>query len=182
MGQINDISLIAQVVTFGNKRAFDRLVCKYQSPLRRFLLHLTCGDESLSDDLAQETFIKAYTSLSSFRNMAGFSTWLFRIAYNQFYDYLRSQKETVDLETGAVDAEYSDEQTDCGKTMDVYAAMKVLKEEERTCITLFYMEDMTLDKIVAVTGYPLGTVKSHLSRGKEKMVKYLKRNGYGNKQ
>jgi RNA polymerase sigma-70 factor (ECF subfamily) len=62
--------------------------------------------------------------------------------------------------------------------MDVYAALDKLKEAERTCITLFYMDDLSIDKIVAITGYPAGTVKSHLSRGKEKMAKFLKENGY----
>ena len=63
MSQLNDISLVAQVVVFRNTRAFDRLVGKYQSSVRRFFLHLTCGDSELSDDLAQDTFIKAYTVL-----------------------------------------------------------------------------------------------------------------------
>jgi RNA polymerase sigma-70 factor (ECF subfamily) len=182
MGQINDISLIAQVVTFGNKRAFDKLVCKYQSSVRRFFLNLTCGDASLSDDLAQETFIKAYTNLSSFKNLSGFSTWLFRIAYNQFYDYIRSRKETSDLDAGEVDDQYKVEQTNVGRNMDVYRALAQLKEMERNCITLFYMEDMTIEKIALVTGCPAGTVKSHLSRGKEKMVAYLKQNGYGDER
>ena len=92
MSQLNDISLIAQVVMFGNNRAFDQLVKKYQSPIRRFFLHQTCGAGPLSDDLAQDTFIKAYTSLSSFKNLSNFSTWLFRIAYNVFYDHIRTQK------------------------------------------------------------------------------------------
>ena len=95
MSQLNDISLIAQVVMFHNNRAFDQLVRKYQSPVRRFFLNLTCGDSELSDDLAQDTFIRAYTSLASFKNLSSFSTWLYRIAYNQYYDYLRSRKETV---------------------------------------------------------------------------------------
>ena len=58
MSQLNDISLIAQVVMFHNNRAFDQLVRKYQSPVRRFFLNLTCGDSELSDDLAQDTFIQ----------------------------------------------------------------------------------------------------------------------------
>ena len=62
MSQLNDISLVAQVVVFRNTRAFDQLVQKYQSPVRRFFLNLTCGDSELSDDLAQDTFIKAYTN------------------------------------------------------------------------------------------------------------------------
>ena len=64
MSQLNDISLVAQVVVFKNTRAFDQLVEKYQSPIRRFFLNLTCGDSELSDDLAQDTFIKAYTNIS----------------------------------------------------------------------------------------------------------------------
>ena len=52
MSQLNDIALVAQVVVLGNKRAFDTLVKKYQSPVRRFFLHQTLGDEELSDDLA----------------------------------------------------------------------------------------------------------------------------------
>ena len=75
MSQLNDISLVAQVVVFKNTRAFDQLVKKYQSPVRRFFLNLTCGDSELSDDLAQDTFIKAYTNLSSFHNLSSFSTW-----------------------------------------------------------------------------------------------------------
>ena len=63
MSQMGDISLVAQVVVFHNTRAFDQLVKKYQSPVRRFFLHQTCGDSELSDDLAQDTFIKAYTNI-----------------------------------------------------------------------------------------------------------------------
>ena len=81
MSQLNDISLVAQVVVFRNTRAFDQLVKKYQSLVRRFFLNLTCGDNELSDDLAQDTFIKAYTNLASFKNLSNFSTWLYRIAF-----------------------------------------------------------------------------------------------------
>ena len=181
MSQLNDISLVAQVVVFHNTKAFDRLVQKYQSPVRRFFLNLTCGDSELSDDLAQDTFIKAYTNLASFKNLSSFSTWLYRVAYNVFYDYLRSRHETADLDTRLVDAQCSVSQHDIGREMDVYQALAQLKEVERTCITLFYMEDLSIEKISAVTGCPAGTVKSHLSRAKEKMATYLKQNGYDGK-
>ena len=182
MSQLNDISLVAQVVVFKNTRAFDQLVKEYQSPIRRFFLNLTCGDSELSDDLAQDTFIKAYTNLSSFKNLSSFSTWLYRIAYNVFYDYLRTRKETDSLETRRVDAQYSTQQNDIGRQMDIYRALNMLKETERTCITLFYMEDQSIEKIADITGSPTGTVKSHLSRAKEKMATYLKQNGYDGKQ
>ncbi len=182
MSQLNDISLVAQVVVFRNTRAFDQLVGKYQSSVRRFFLHLTCGDSELSDDLAQDTFIKAYTNLASFKNLSSFSTWLYRIAYNVFYDYLRTRKETDCLETRQVDAQCSTLQNNIGRRMDIYRALSMLKEMERTCITLFYMEDQSIEKIAGITGCPAGTVKSHLSRAKEKMATYLKQNGYDGKR
>ena len=172
MSQINDISLVAQIVVFKNTRAFNQLVQKYQSPIRRFFLNLTCGDSDLSDDLAQDTFIKAYTSIATFKNLSNFSTWLYRIAYNVFYDYIRSRKETTELDSREVDATNSVEQENVGQRMDIYQSLEKLKEVERTCITLFYIEDVSIDKIAA------GTVKSHLSRGKEKLAMYLKQNGY----
>lgn len=178
MSQLNDISLIAQVVVLKNTKAFDVLVKKYQSAIRRFFLNLTLGDGELSDDLAQETFIKAYTNITSFKNLSSFSTWLYRIAYNVFYDYIRSRKEATDLDAREVDRVHSAEQENVGQKMDIYESLKTLKEMERTCITLFYMEDISIDKIAGILGCPQGTVKSHLSRAKEKLAIYLKQNGY----
>ena len=179
MEQLSDIALVTQVLLTHNTRAFDKLVRKYQSPIRRFFLNQTCGDKELSDDLAQDTFLKAYTNLASFRNLANFSTWLYRIAYNVFYDYIRNVKQTEDLEAASADASLTTEQADYGQHADIYQALSRLKEIERTCITLFYMEELSIDKIAGITGCPAGTVKSHLSRGKEKMAQYLKKNGYG---
>ena len=62
--------------------------------------------------------------------------------------------------------------------MDLYRALAMLKDMERTCITLFYMEDLSIEKIAGITGCPVNTVKSHLSRAKSKMATYLKQNGY----
>lgn len=182
MSQLDDIALVAQVVVLHDTRAFDQLVRKYQSPIRRYFLNQTCGDQELSDDLAQDTFLKAYTSLGSFKKLSGFSTWLYRIAYNIFYDYLRSHKATDDLDSCQTDARYSVRQDDVGQRIDIYQALAILKDMERTCITLFYMEDLSIEKIAAITGCPAGTVKSHLSRAKDKMSDYLKRNGYDRKE
>ena len=178
MSQITDLTLVAQVVIFGNKRAFDALVKKYQSSVRRYFLHQTLGDEPLSDDLAQETFIKAYTHIATFKNLSNFSTWLFQIAYNVFFDYIRTRKETSGLEDWETDASCRTEQKSPGTKMDIYRGLAQLKEVERTCITLHYMEDLSTDKISAITGLPTGTVKSHLSRGKEKLANFLRNNGY----
>ena len=178
MNTLTDLSLMAQVVLLKNNAAFDQLVKKYQSPVRRFFLHLTLGDGSLADDLAQEAFIKAYMNLASFKNLSGFSTWLFRIAYNVFYDYARSRKETGSIDTQEVDRFYRTDPVEVGSKIDIYGALATLKENERTCITLFYLEDLEIDKIAGITGLPAGTVKSHLSRAKGKLSTYLKQNGY----
>jgi len=115
-----DISLVAQVAVLGNKRAFDELVRRYQSPVRRFFLHQTLGDEQLSDDLAQDTFIKAYTNIGKFRGLASFQTWLMRIAYNVFYDYTRSKKQTDDIDG----IQQPSLQTSTVVGMDVYEALR----------------------------------------------------------
>ncbi len=169
-----DISLVAQVAVFGNKRAFDELVRRYQSPLRRFFLNLTLGDSQLSDDLAQDTFLKAYLSIGSFKALSSFKTWLMRIAYNVYYDYVRSHKITEDIDN-MPDRKVSQNPT---LGMDIYAAFALLKSDERTCITLQLIDGYDIAKIAEITEMKEGTVKSHLSRGKDKMAKYLKQNGY----
>jgi RNA polymerase sigma-70 factor (ECF subfamily) len=177
MAALTDIALVTQVAVFHNKRAFDQLVRKYQSPVRRFFLNQTLGDEQLSDDLAQETFIKAYVNITNFKGISSFSTWLFRIAYNVFYDEVRSRKQTDDLDSREV-ARMSALSGDAGLQMDLYQALAQLKEVERTCITLQLVDGHPIDKISDITGLPQNTVKSHLKRGKEKLTDYLKANGY----
>ena len=174
MALLTDLSLIAQVCVFGNRRAFDELVRRYQSPVRRFFLHQTLGDSQLSDDLAQDTFIKAYTHISSFHGQSAFQTWLMRIAYNVFFDYTRSHRQTEDIEvlpqrSGSENASLK---------MDLYAALALLKPDERTCITLQLIDGYDIAGIAKITGLKEGTVKSHLSRGKEKLANYLRKNGY----
>ena len=180
MSLLPDIALISQVLIFGNRRAFDALVRKYQASVRRLLLNLTAGDEALSDDLAQETFIKVYMALDTYKNRADFGTWLYRIAYNVFYDYIRSRKETclMDEVSSEVEMAYSQAPTESSVTADINEAMRLLHPNERTCVTLHLMEDLSLDKIVEITGMPMGTVKSHITRGRGKLVTYLKKNGY----
>ena len=175
MSMTTDISLVAQVAVFGNKRAFDELVRRYQSPVRRFFLSQTLGDSQLSDDLAQDTFVKAYTNIRSFKGLASFQTWLMRIAYNVFYDYTRSNHQTEDVDVVPQRGGSSDNSS---LKMDLYAALALLKPDERTCITLQLIDGYPIDQISKVTGIAENTVKSHLRRGKEKMANYLKENGY----
>lgn len=174
---MNDITLVTQVAVFGNRRAFDSLLRKYQSQVRRFLLSLTLGDGQLADDLAQDTFIKAYTCLHQFQARSRFSTWLFRIAYNVFYDYTRRQHPVADVD-GAEAMSKSSPIANDPERMDIYHALALLSENERTCITLQIIEGEPIDRIVEITGMAQGTVKSHLFRGKQKLSTFLRQNGY----
>ncbi len=176
MDSLTDISLVAQVAVLGNRRAFDELVHRYQSPVRRFFLHQTLGDEQLSDDLAQDTFIKAYTNIAKFRGLASFQTWLMRIAYNVFYDYTRTHKQLADMDNIP---ERQGSQVSSTLKMDLYHALALLKPDERTCVTLQLVDGYDIKKIAEITQMKEGTVKSHLSRGKERLANYLKQNGYG---
>ena len=177
---MDDISLVTQVAVFHNRKAFDKLVMKYQSPIRRFFLNQTLGDEPLSDDLAQECFIKAYVNITQFKGLSSFSTWLYRIAYNVFYDYVRRNKLTSDIDTAEV-KRMNAGQLSISEQIDIYKALEILSETERTCITLQLMEGQPIDKIADIMRLPQGTVKSHLSRSKQKLANYLKQNGYETK-
>lgn len=171
-----ELTLLTQVTVFHNKRAFGRLVEKYQSPIRRFFLNQTGGDSQLSDDLAQDTFVKAYVNIGQFRGGSSFSTWLYRIAYNVFYDYTRSHKITEEI-----DQAVALRQANSGDTalqLDLQQALAILSPAERSCITLQLMEGQPIDKISEITEMAEGTVKSHLSRGKQKLAMFLRKNGY----
>ena len=193
MSKTTDISLVAQVAVFGNGRAFDELVRRYQSPVRRFFLSQTLGDSQLSDDLAQDTFIKAYTNIRSFRGLASFQTWLMRIAYNVFYDNCRKMRnDKLEMRnvndkmkndhssflTSLTEVKATSSITHSSFKMDLYAALALLKPDERTCITLQLIDGYDIAGIAKITGLKEGTVKSHLSRGKEKLATYLRQNGY----
>ena len=173
----SDLSLLTQVTVFHNRRALDRLVMKYQSSVRRFFLNQTGGNEALSDDLAQDTFIKAYTNIGQFRGASSFSTWLYRIAYNVFYDYVRSHKITEEIDKTI--ASRQAHTGDANLRMDLQQALSILSPAERTCITLQLMEGQPIETISKITDMAEGTVKSHLSRGKQKLAMYLRKNGYG---
>ena len=149
------------------------------------------GDEMLSDDLAQDTFVKAYTHIGQYRGTSSFLTWLTRIAYNVWYDYKRKEQPIPQSQLGGKEVDTSGVSNTSGQSLfsssyregqgeglDIYRALQVLKEEERTCITLQIVEGYSIDEIADMTKMPTGTVKSHLKRGKDKLANYLRQNGY----
>ena len=109
MNSMSDTVLVGRAA-LGDRQAFDALVSRHALPLRRYLLRLT-GDPPLADDLAQETFIKAYCRIGTFGGLAGFRTWLFRIGYNAFCSYRRGEHEAAELDDSLPADEGSDPDT-----------------------------------------------------------------------
>lgn len=182
-----DLLWVSQVVIFQNKKAFEKLVNKYQSPLRRFLLNLTGGDKELSDDLSQEAFIKAYLHLSTFKGTSKFSTWLFRIGYNEFYNAIRTKKVKVSLNDDDRDLHQvhelsTSDHVSIDAHMDLKEALGVLRSEEKTAVLLVYMEGFTHHQAAEIMNCPLGTLKSLILRGKNKMQDFFKLEAHGAKQ
>ena len=173
LSKLDEIRLLSQCALADNRDAFGQLVEAYQPRVRRFLLNLTMGDEMLTDDLAQETFIKAYVGIRGFKGLSSFGTWLYRIAYNEFYSHTRRHHEEHvediarlgDVSTAANDA--------IDASMTVQEAMARLGENERVAITLFYIEDQPLKQVAKIMRMPEGTVKSLVYRAKDKMRQFI---------
>jgi RNA polymerase sigma-70 factor (ECF subfamily) len=180
---VSDAQLIARVVVQDDQHAFSELVRRYQSTVRATLRRLTAGNHALADDLAQETFLAAYRNLRSFRNEARFSTWLYRIATNAFFADARRRREAL---LGDRDGELADEGDDAPATetggdherdatlrIDIERAMAALSVAERAAIVQCYHNDLSHEEAAYVLGCPVGTVKTHILRGRKKMKALL---------
>lgn len=166
------------------KEQFIELISAEQESLRRFLRGLCAGDGFLADDIAQEALLKAYLSFERFQGRSRFSTWLFRIAYNCWYDHLKKaggkddwisvndsdwnvRKEVADVEDDSHSADTKYEQ------QQLYLAIGSLSRQEQAVVLLFYMEDKSVKEIEVITGMPSGTVRSHLSRARVHLRQFL---------
>lgn len=162
----NDTVLVARVVGDDDRTAFELLVRRHQSSLRNFLRRLTKSDPDRADDLAQETFIKAYRSIASFAGQARFATWLYRIAYTTFLNDQRRRHP----ETQFDEAEHSSAVTDmegAGAQADVDRLLGALPLRQRAVFDLHYKKGMSHQEVAQALDVPLGTVKSDLARGQE---------------
>lgn len=165
-----DFELITRVVRHDDRTAFGELVQRHQSVVRRFLRQLTGGNGAWADDLAQDTFVQAYRSLARFRGDATFTTWLLGIAHNHFRNSRRRQRATTEL--AVLDRTHDDAPSPADSAAlahDLAAALRQLTRDEQTALHLFYRQGLTHAEIADVLGCPLGTVKTNLSRGKDRL-------------
>jgi RNA polymerase sigma factor (sigma-70 family) len=179
---VTDGELIARALVADDRHAFAELVKRHQSSVRACLRRLTAGNHALADDLAQDTFVLAWRNLKSFRQEARFSTWLYRIATNCWLADARKRKEELlgdradavgDDEDGtlshAPEEMHGDHARGSSLRMDMERAMSVLSDAERAAIVQCYHNDLTHEEAAYVLGCPVGTVKTHVLRGKQKL-------------
>lgn len=165
-----DSELVARAVASDDREAFSELVRRHQSAVRRFLRSLGGGDEALADDLAQEAFIRAHRGLPRFLGGSSFSTWVLGIAHNCWRNARRARREwsPLDEASGGADPAPSPAEATAAR-QDVEAALLRLPEEERAALHLCYRQGLSHPEIAAALGWPVGTVKTHIARGKERL-------------
>ena len=188
---MNDRELDQQLVERvqrGDKQAFGLLVSKYQRKLGRLLSRLI-RDPAEVEDVAQETFIKAYRALPAFRGDSAFYTWLYRIGVNTAKNYLVGQGRRAPTTTGfsSEDAETFDDgeqlrdintperlmmSREIGQTVET--AMEALPEELRTAIMLREIEGLSYEEIAGIMDCPIGTVRSRIFRAREAIAEKLR--------
>lgn len=154
----------------GDRAAFEELVNRRQSAVRN-LMRRFCNDGALADDLAQQVFLKVWMSIRTLRQAGAFGGWLKKIAVSIWLQHLRKNDalhnadELIDLE--------EEKQENVALKSDLDSALAALPEQVRLCIVLSYQEGFTNQEIAESTEIPLGTVKSHIRRGSEKLKQML---------
>ena len=171
-----DTELVLRVCQDGDPNAFAELVKRYQSPVRSFIRKMTRGDAHLADDIAQDTFLRAWQKIHTYRQEARFLTWLITIAYNQFRSHARRREETCcqDIEETVRQPGDSPAKAAEDLRMDLEEAMKLLRDGERAAIGLCCQRGLTHEEAARILNCPLGTVKTNIMRGREKLRRRLR--------
>ncbi len=171
----------------GDEGAFSRLVKKYEKPLHFHILKMIKDDEQI-EDLVQEAFTKAFSSLGSYRSTYAFSTWLYRIATNHTIDYLRKKKlqtvsinKPVETGEGEMKLQIADEEAQADRRIlrkqrqkIIRQAIEDLPDKYQSVIQLRHMKEKSYQEIAEELTLPLGTVKAHIFRAREMLYKALK--------
>jgi len=165
LSQAAEAAVVA-LAMHGDAAAFSELVRRRQSGLRNLLRRLS-RDPALADDLAQQAFLKAWRALPTLRSVAAFGAWLRRLAVNTWLEHVRAAPPPADADPdeliGASGVGAAEEQ------LDLDRALARLAPDERLCLVLAYHEGLSHSEISAATTLPLGTVKSHIKRGGERL-------------
>ncbi|MEO9485778.1 MAG: RNA polymerase sigma factor [Ekhidna sp.] len=167
----------------GEWRNFAILVDKYEAKVFNYVNYLMNNRED-AEEMVQDTFIKAYRSLSQFRGEASFSTWLIRIAHRNCLTHFRKKVpmkvslDSVTDEKAGSNASLPSKHLDVNDRQQVLSrALVKLKPDERSAVTLFYYQELSLQEICDVTDLTLSNVKILLHRSRKKLLDILKEMG-----
>ena len=168
-----DQALVVRARLGNDPRAFDQLVRRHQGMVRAQLRRLLHGDHAAADDLAQEAFLLAWRKLDQFRGDARFSTWLYRIAYSCFLQACRKKSWLLsDGEDGEIEALPAPTRA-IDLQLDLERAMQRLSVAEQTVLLHCVQLGLSHEEAAYVLTMPLGTVKTHATRGKAKLKTWL---------
>ena len=157
--------------------AFRVLMQRHEGHVFAIALRMT-GSRSDALDATQEAFVAAYRRLGSFRRDAAFSTWMYRIAVNASHDLLRRRKRTeADQIPDATPDDRTSVEDTAGLRTDLSRALTELPEEYREAVLLHDLGGVPYDEIALLTGVALGTVKSRISRGRQRLAQLLEPEG-----
>jgi RNA polymerase sigma-70 factor (ECF subfamily) len=171
---MDDTFLVAKVVTQQDATAFGELVRRHQSQIRNFLRKLT-RDMDAADDLAQETFLHAWDRMHTFVGHGTFIGWLLKVAYTTFLQAKRKSKRYDEiLQQNAAEPDGVQQVSESDEITDLDKFLAILTAEERAVMIMSYACGMSHREIGDATDLPIGTVKSIIFRGKEKI-----RHGFG---
>jgi RNA polymerase sigma-70 factor (ECF subfamily) len=163
-------ALIVSLARDGDRRAFEELVNRRQSAVRH-LMRRCCRDGTLADDLAQQVFLQVWLKLPTLRDPNAFGGWLKQLAVSIWLQYLR--RNDALNEAGELSGMETPNRESPGVGMDLDEALGALPAAVRLCLALAYQEGMSHREIAEATGFPLGTVKSHITRGSERLREML---------
>ncbi len=183
--KVDDRKLAAQAAK-GRDAAFRELLCRYERPVFSLIFRMV-RDRALAEDLAQETFIRAFRAISSYNPRYKFSSWIFKIANNHTIDHLRKRRlDTVSIDgsphavTGEEEAQTRLVVESTGEAPDRYVeqrelgsqieqAIGELRPEYRTVVLLRHIEGYSYEEIADIMDLPLGTVKTYLHRARAEL-------------
>jgi RNA polymerase sigma-70 factor, ECF subfamily len=173
---MNDDLQTIQRILAGDPESFRILVRRYEAPLCRLVRNLT-RDPNDWEDLAQDVFLTAYRQLPTFDGRrASFPTWLFRIARNKCFNALKKRRpqavRALPEEPDPRTPDLALSEKEWFRQLD--AALDALPFEQKTAFVLAEIQELSLEEIGRIEGVPLGTVKSRLSRAKEKLRSYFR--------
>ena len=169
-----DLEIIDQLLA-GNQSVYSVLVNKYKSYAYTIAQRIL-QNKPEAEEAAQDAFIKAYHHLAGFNRESRFSTWLYRIVFNTAISYRRkSRHQFQSIETTVIeynqDAEGMLEKTDKKKYLN--QALQKLSDADRTALTLFYLEEFSLDEIAEITGMQANTAKVRIHRARQRLADEL---------